>query len=233
MNGIPLMLDPTQSIIIFGVKATTKAISVSQSMRHTQIRFLGLVCGSGGVVQGSYNSSSLLIPSQVKSFSNAVLKQASPQEVSIIHSIPSSWTWSYEGNAVDADVAYDMFFSPTENSEASVEVMIWLGALGGAGPIWDGATTWNVTIGAHNWTLYHGVNKYQSNFALNVYSFIRNDATGDIRTFTGDIKYFLTLLESRGFLDTSYYLQNIGAGTEAFTANSARFQTISYQVKIV
>lgn len=47
----------------------------------------------------------------------------------------SSWSWSYDGSDVVADVAYDMFTSSTSGGSEEFEIMVWLAALGGAGPI--------------------------------------------------------------------------------------------------
>lgn len=49
--------------------------------------------------------------------------------------MPSSWSWSYSGDGLIADVAYDMFTSSSAGGDEEFEIMVWLGALGGAGPI--------------------------------------------------------------------------------------------------
>jgi len=42
---------------------------------------------------------------------------------------------SYTGSNIVADVSYDMFLSSTPTGSDEFEIMVWLGALGGAGPI--------------------------------------------------------------------------------------------------
>ena len=47
----------------------------------------------------------------------------------------TSWSWSYTGSDIVADVSYDMFTSSTAGGSNEYEIMIWLAAIGGAGPI--------------------------------------------------------------------------------------------------
>lgn len=49
--------------------------------------------------------------------------------------MPSTWSWTYTGDDIVADVAYDLFTSSTADGDEEFEIMVWLGALGGAGPI--------------------------------------------------------------------------------------------------
>ena len=88
--------------------------------------------------------------------------------------------------------------------------MIWLAALGGAGPISStGSTIATPTIDGVSWKLYSGPNG-----ATTVYSFV---ASSEVTSFSGDIKAFFTyLINSQGF-SSSQYLTSIGAGTEPFT----------------
>jgi len=48
---------------------------------------------------------------------------------------PSTWSYTQIGSNLGADVSYDMFTSSTFGDAHQYEVMIWLAALGGAGPI--------------------------------------------------------------------------------------------------
>jgi xyloglucan-specific endo-beta-1,4-glucanase len=52
----------------------------------------------------------------------------------------SSWSWSYTGSDLVADVSYDMFTSSSAGGSNEYEIMIWLAALGGAGPISSNTT---------------------------------------------------------------------------------------------
>ena len=67
---------------------------------------------------------------EVKSYPNVVVSLDS-KPLSEITSMQSSWSWSYSGSNIVADVAYDMFTSSTPGGSEEYEIMIWLAALGG------------------------------------------------------------------------------------------------------
>jgi xyloglucan-specific endo-beta-1,4-glucanase len=70
----------------------------------------------------------------VKSYANAVYNGYTPMKLSAISSIPTSWSWSYTGSDIVADVSYDLFTSSqASTSNEEYEIMVWLAALGGAG----------------------------------------------------------------------------------------------------
>lgn len=71
-------------------------------------------------------------PGHVKSYANVVTK-ISQKPLSSISSLPSTWSWTYTGSNIIANVAYDLFTSSTATGRAEYEVMIWLAGLGGAG----------------------------------------------------------------------------------------------------
>jgi xyloglucan-specific endo-beta-1,4-glucanase len=124
-----------------------------------------------------------------------------------------------------ANVAYDLFTSSTATGSAVYEVMIWLGAYGGAGPISStGSTIATPTIAGSSWKLYYGLNG-----SMKVYSFV---ASSNIASFSGDLKLFLTYLSSNQGLSTSQYLTSLGAGTEPFTGSNAVLTTSAYSVVI-
>ena len=85
--------------------------------------------------------------SGVKSYPNAVVSQT-PVQLSKIKTMQSSWSWSYSGSNIVADVAYDMFTSATATGSSQYEIMVWLAAIGGAGPISSsyGTLRWYLTI---------------------------------------------------------------------------------------
>jgi len=158
--------------------------------------------------------------SQVKSFANAVVTSTA-MEISAISSIPSTWDWSYTGTSVVADVAYDMFTSSSATGSDEYEIMIWLAAIGGAGPISStGSTVATPTIDGVSWKLYSGPNGDTT-----VYSFV---AASETTSFSGDLKAFFTYLESSFSFPSSQYLLSIGAGSETFTGTSAVFTTSAY-----
>lgn len=153
-------------------------------------------------------------PQSVKSYPNAVVS-LKPTQLSKISSIPSKWTYTSTGNSVVADVSYDMFTSSTANGENEYEVMIWLAAIGGAGPISStygqyGATpVATTTIAGTSWKLYKGVNGQ-----MTVFSFV---AEKQVTDFNADLKTFINYLTTRQGLPSNQYLINLGAGLEPFT----------------
>ncbi|KAL3424661.1 glycosyl hydrolase family 12 [Phlyctema vagabunda] len=161
---------------------------------------------------------------QVKSFANVVVK-STVKQVSAISSIPSTWKWSYTGTSIVADVAYDLFTSSTSTGSNEYEIMIWLAAIGGAGPISStGSTIATPTIAGVKWNLYSGPNG-----AMTVYSFV---AQSQATSFSGDLKAFLTYLSTNFKYPTSQYVLSIGAGTEPFTGSNAVFTTSAYSAVV-
>lgn len=124
-----------------------------------------------------------------------------------------------------ANVAYDLFTASTTGGSPEYEIMIWLGAYGGAGPISStGSTIATPTVAGYSWKLYKGVNGQ-----MTVFSFV---ASSTVTSFSGDLKAFLTYLSSNQGLPTSQYLQSIGAGTEPFTGSNAVFSTTAYSAVV-
>ncbi|KAI8634278.1 family 12 glycosyl hydrolase [Xylariaceae sp. FL1651] len=164
---------------------------------------------------GSYN---------VKSFANAVVSLTAKQ-LSAIKSIPTTWTYTYTGSNLVADVAYDMFTSSSASGSSEYEIMVWLAALGGAGPISSsGSPIATPTIAGVSWKLYDGYNG-----AMHVYSFV---ASSQVTNFSGDLKAFLTYLNTNRGMPTSQYLTSLGAGTEPFTGSNAVLTTTAYSVAV-
>lgn len=148
-----------------------------------------------------------------------------PTALSSLSSLASTWQYSYTGSSIVADVAYDMFTSSTASGSAEYEVMIWLAALGGAGPISStGSPIATPTIAGKSWKLYYGLNG-----SMKVYSFV---ASSQITSFSGDLLDFFKYLESSQGMSSSQILQSIGAGTEPFTGSSAVFTTNAYSVVV-
>jgi xyloglucan-specific endo-beta-1,4-glucanase len=161
---------------------------------------------------------------QVKSFANAVVTSTAKQ-ISAIQSIPSTWNWSYTGSNIIADVAYDMFTSSTATGSDQFEIMIWLAALGGAGPISaTGSAIATVTIDGVSWKLFKGLNG-----AMTVFSFV---ASSEVTKFSGDIKSFFTYLTNSQGFPASQFLLSLGAGSEPFTGSNAVFTTTAYSTVI-
>jgi len=55
--------------------------------------------------------------------------------VSAYTTIPTTWTWSYTGTNIAANVAYDTFLGASATGTNQFEVMIWLGLYGGVSPL--------------------------------------------------------------------------------------------------
>jgi xyloglucan-specific endo-beta-1,4-glucanase len=109
--------------------------------------------------------------SSVKSYANAVVSTTS-QQISAISSIPTTWKWrsvpapsptkpsshnssSYTGTSIVADI----FTSATSGGANAYEIMIWLAAIGGAGPISStGSAIATTTINGVTFKLYSGPN---------------------------------------------------------------------------
>ncbi|KAL0632676.1 hypothetical protein Q9L58_008435 [Maublancomyces gigas] len=163
----------------------------------------------------------------VKSFANANLI-FTPKRISAISTIPSTVRYSYSGtNGAVANVAYDIFLASTAGSSTSAyEIMIWLAAYGGAGPISStGSPIATVTIAGISWRLYQGFNG-----SMNVFSFVA--ASNPITSFTGDAKLFLTYLVSNQGLPNSYFVNTIQCGTEPFIGSSAKLTVSAFSVVV-
>lgn len=103
--------------------------------------------------------------------------------------------------------------------------MIWLDALGGAGPISSsGSAAATPTIAGVSWSLYTGPNGDTT-----VYSFVASSAQ---ESFSGDLQDFFSYLESNEGFSTSQYLLSAGAGTEPFSGSNAVLTTTSYSLVI-
>lgn len=99
--------------------------------------------------------------------------------------------------------------------------MIWLAALGGAGPISStGSTIATPTLAGYSWKLYYGLNG-----STKVYSFV---ASSEITSFDGDLKAFYTYLTTYEGVSTSSCLITLEAGTEPFTGSSAVLKSNYY-----
>jgi xyloglucan-specific endo-beta-1,4-glucanase len=103
--------------------------------------------------------------------------------------------------------------------------MIWLGSLGGAGPISStGSTIATPNIGGVSWNLYTG-----SHSQMTVFSFV---APSNIGSFSGDLTDFTDYLRANQGLSGDQIVQTIGAGTEPFIGENAVFTTESYSVSV-
>ncbi|KAE8906593.1 hypothetical protein PF005_g20918 [Phytophthora fragariae] len=118
------------------------------------------------------------------------------------------YSYSHSSGTFVADVPYDLFTSSIASGSNEYEIMIWLVAFGGAGPISStGETIATATIGSNSFKLYKG-----SNGATTVISFV---ATKTITNFSADLQKFLSYLIKNQGLPPNQYLITLEAGTNA------------------
>jgi xyloglucan-specific endo-beta-1,4-glucanase len=175
-------------------------------------------------LQSKTTTNLTLSPGQVKSYANVVTKVGA-KAVSAVKSLPTTWKWTYTGENIVANVAYDLFTGKTADSaRQEYEIMIWLGALGGAGPISaTGKPIATVKLAGQNWKLYNGKNSQ-----LNVFSFV---AEKNVNNFKGDLVEFISYLTSKQGLPKNQILQSVGAGTEPFSGKNAKLTVSEYSMK--
>ncbi|KAG5939103.1 hypothetical protein E4U59_003317 [Claviceps monticola] len=157
-------------------------------------------------------------PSKVKSYSNVGLAHVN-RKLTDVKSIPSKWSWTYTGQNIVADVAYDLWLAPSAGADNTYEIMIWLAALGGAGPISQTGSTpiANPQIAGTTWKLFKGPNGNTT-----VFSFV---APSNIENFDGDLNlFFKYLVESQGVANTNV-ITALQAGTEPFVGSNAVFNS--------
>nr|AGC24032.1 xyloglucanase A [Rhizomucor miehei] len=157
----------------------------------------------------------------VKSYANAALSFTATR-VSDISSIPFTWHWSYTGSGIVANVAFDLWTSSSTSGNYEIEIMVWLGALGGAGPLGSAVGTFEQA--GTTWTLYSG-----SNGSNAVYSFVAADS---LTSISSDLLPFLKYLTSNGYISSSQYLRAVQAGTEPFVGTNAKLTTTAYSVSV-
>lgn len=119
-------------------------------------------------------------------------------------------------------MAFDTFLSSSCSSTTDeYEIMIWLAALGGAGPISStGSTIATPPIAGYTWSLYYGLNG-----STKVYSFV---APSEITSFDANIMLFYDYLISYQGVSSSSCLITFEAGTEPFTGTSAELSSNYY-----
>ncbi|CAA9960790.1 Glycoside hydrolase family 12 protein [Pyrenophora teres f. maculata] len=161
-------------------------------------------------------------PGQVKSYAN-VVTDLTPKPLKTINSLPAVWKWTYTGSNIIANVALDLFTSSSAKGSNEYEVMIWLGALGGAGPISKtGSPIAKVSLAGATWNLYNGPNGN-----VNVFSFV---ATSPQNNFSGNLMEFMKELTNNHGMPDTQFLTSTGAGTEPFSGSNAKLTTTDYSL---
>ena len=117
-----------------------------------------------------------------------------------------------------ADVSYDLWLAPSVGAANKYEIMVWLGAYGGAGPISTTGSTpiATPTIAGTTWKLFKGPNG-----DVTVFSFVAPSNIGD---FSADLKLFFNYLTTSQGVSTSNVVTSLQAGTEPFSGKMILFQ---------
>ncbi|CAL8579655.1 hypothetical protein XPA_005389 [Xanthoria parietina] len=164
----------------------------------------------------------------VKSYTN-VESPFTRKPLSQYTSIPTSWSWSYSGTSLRANVAYDTFLSTCASCGQTYEVMVWLGVYGGISPLSDNGypptPVATPTIGGTAFNLIKG-----HNGNVIVYSFVAKN--GPVTSYSGDLVAFYRYLQANWQLSSGQYLQTLQAGTEVFTGSGAKLVTSGYSIKV-
>jgi len=158
---------------------------------------------------------------QVKSYAN-VGYNFNARTLSSISKIPVIWNWQSTDYASSVyDVSFDTFLAPSASGSHTIEVMIWVASVGGAGPI--GSTIATPSINGITWNLHKGPNG-----STTVYSFV---APYSLNSVNFDLKPFYNWLTTNGYFSQSEYLTTIQIGTEPFSGSS-RLLTSEYEISI-
>ncbi|KAH6974420.1 concanavalin A-like lectin/glucanase domain-containing protein [Ilyonectria sp. MPI-CAGE-AT-0026] len=161
---------------------------------------------------------------QVKSYANVALEKVH-KKLSQIKSIPSKWTWRYTGTNMISNVSYDLWLAPSTTAKNSHEIMVWVGAYGGAGPISEtGSTIATPTVLGSKWKLFKGTNE-----GVIVFSFV---AEKNIGNFEGDLNEFYKYLTSNQGVSKDLYVTSLQAGTEPFEGSNAVLKTSAYTITV-
>lgn len=109
-----------------------------------------------------------------------------------------------------SDVSYDLWLAPSVGANNAYEIMIWVGAYGGAGPISSTGSTplATPTIGGTTWKLFKGPNGDTT-----VFSFV---APSNMGNYQGDLNLFFKYLTASQGVSSSYIITSLQAGTEPF-----------------
>ena len=142
-----------------------------------------------------------------------------PYQISAGHAVNSNWTLNNTTNGT-TDVSWDCFFDASNNPgnvNPNGEMMVWMQANGGAGPL--GSYQRTVTIDGWSWKQYEGAGDWT------VVSYVVGGANGT--SFNANLMNFAQQAVSNGYFKNSWYFLNVDAGTEVFTG-SGTLNTTNY-----
>ncbi len=149
-----------------------------------------------------------------------------PRVISSLKNVTTGATATIRNPGVQ-NVAYDLWFHasgkiPGKDSKPTDEVMIWMAAHGGAGPL--GKLREKVRIGDADWSLYVG------DVGWKVFSFVRAE---NCETWKIDAKLFFDHLVKTGLMTTDKQLSSVQFGTEVFQSpGEGRMDVNDYYVEI-
>lgn len=151
---------------------------------------------------------------------------ALPRGISTLHRVTTGAAVTIDNPGVQ-NVAYDLWFhapgsKPDNQKQPTDELMIWMSAHGGAGPL--GKYTQTVKVGDAEWRLSVG------DIGWKVFSFVR---TVPSTTWKIDAKPFIDYLVEHGLMAKEKQLTSVEFGTEVFRSNGdAAFHVKDYFVKV-
>lgn len=112
-----------------------------------------------------------------------------------------------------SNVSYDLWLAPSASAKNQYEIMIWVGAYGGAGPISStGSAIATVNIAGSSWKVFKGKNE-----DVTVFSFV---AAKNIGNFNADLNQFFKYLTSKQGISNNMVITSLQAGTEPFEGES-------------
>ncbi|POW00257.1 hypothetical protein PSTT_13229, partial [Puccinia striiformis] len=142
-----------------------------------------------------------------------------------------TWEWKLTEESPDlvADVSFDIFLTKDPNCRkqecASREVMMWLGAIGGAKPAGQPASPGTVKIGGK-----YDFQVWQGKVNVPVVSIFPSDVTRRYTSFKADLKRALHKLTQYG-VGEDEYIMSVGAGIEVFKG-SGTLRTSNYIIDL-
>jgi hypothetical protein len=139
-----------------------------------------------------------------------------PVQISANRMVNCGWDFTVSQTGT-IDVSYDTWLhsisNPGTNDTPTEEVMIWLDAEGGAGPI-GARVAAGVKLAGATWDLHQG----PGGSTWPVSSYVR---TSNATTSVMNMMEFYNDLVSRGWIPNTRYLSSIQAGTEVFTGTGS------------
>ena len=141
---------------------------------------------------------------------------------SSITSVPTAWSVT-PSTSGKWDISYDIWFNTTPTTNAcpnGLEIMVWLNE---AGPRPAGSQVATVIINNMTWQVWFGTGGCGSDVSYM--------ATTPVNSVNFDLLPFFRDAVSRGYLNPSWYLIDVEAGTEIWTPGS-NFRTNSFSVSV-